>query len=257
MSKRESLALLVTLALIVTSGCSKEPTSTTSTEATPDSGSAATGSFGTSVISGKVVFEGEAPAGVALKMDADPKCSALHPDGVQRTEYVVGPNQGLKWVFVYVKEGVAGEYGTPTEEVVVDQKGCQYEPHVFGIMTGQALKIRNSDPTTHNIHSQSKNSPPFNLAQTRIGMETTKKFRREEVMVYVKCDIHSWMECWAGVLSHPFYSTTGDDGSFSLDRLPPGTYTVEAWHEEGGTQTQTVTVGDGEAKEITFTFKAA
>ena len=121
----------------------------------------------------------------------------------------------------------------------------------------EVFKVKNSDKTAHNIHSLPKESRGFNLSQPRAGMETTKKFQRPEVMVRIKCDVHPWMECFAGVVSHPFHSTTGDDGGFKLDRLPAGTYTIEAWHEKGGTTTQTVTVGDGETKEITFSFKAA
>jgi hypothetical protein len=211
--------------------------------------------LGTSSIAGKVVFDGAPPAAKSIKMDADPYCSLQHPDGAQAQEYVVGDGGGLKWVFVYVKEGLTASYDPPGAPVVLDQRGCTYHPHVFGIMAGQSLKILNSDETLHNIHSLPQNSKQFNLAMPRAGMELTEKFRKPEVMVRIKCDVHPWMETWAGVLAHPFHSVTGDDGTFRLDRLPAGTYTVEAWHEEGGTQTQTVTVGDGEKKDITFSFK--
>ncbi len=263
MCKRESLALLLIVALMLTFGCGGGGSgSTPTTPSTPSKATkvAASGNFGTSVISGRAVFSGKVPKPIPIKMDADPKCAAVHKGGVDRAEYVVGRKKGLKWVFVYVKD-MKGKYGKPSTVVTLDQQGCQYEPHVFGIMAGQTLEVKNSDSWLHNIHSLPKKSRSFNKAQPRQGMVNKERFRRPEVMVRIKCDVHPWMESWAGVVSHPFYSVTGDDGSFSLDRLPAGTYTIEAWHEgggkRGGTQTQTVTVGDGETKEITFSFKAS
>ena len=259
MSKRESLAVLVILALIVTSGCSGGDSSSPSSPGNGGSAGGASGVFGTGVIKGKVSFEGEVPAGTAIKMDATPYCTKAHPAGVTRAKFVVDANKGLKWVFVHVKAGVEGTYDKPSDEVVLDQTGCQYDPHVFGIMAGQTLKIKNSDATSHNINSQAKQTGPgaFNISMPRKGMELERHFRKPEVMVRIKCDVHPWMECWAGVVSHPFHSTTGDDGSFNLNRLPAGTYTIEAWHEGAAApKTQSVTVGDGETKEINFSFKA-
>lgn len=222
-------------------------------------GAAATGGgtgagFGTASVSGTVMFDGEAPAPQPIKMDADPYCTVQHADGATVQKFVVGQGGGLKWVFVYVKDGLTAEYEPPSTPVVLNQKGCAYEPHVFGIMAGQALSILNSDETLHNIHSLPKNSREFNLAMPRAGMKLEQQFRRPEVPVRIKCDVHPWMESFAGVLSNPFHSVTGDDGTFSLEKLPAGTYTIAAWHEGAEEQTQTVTVGDGEAKQVTFTF---
>ena len=263
MSMRTSFLSAAVLSLFVVSGCGGgggggESTSTAAKSTGSGghaSGEAAAGTFGTSRISGKVTFEGTAPKAKSVKMDADPYCGAQHPGGATAAEYVVGPGGGLKWVFVYVKEGLASDYSKPGAEVILDQKGCTYEPHVFGIMVGQKLKILNSDETLHNIHSLPKNSRQFNLAMPRAGMELEQKFKKPEVMVRIKCDVHPWMESYAGVLSHPFHSVTGADGSFDLGRLPAGTYTIEAWHEDGGVQTQSVTVGEGESAEINFSFK--
>jgi len=264
MSNRLWIAVPSALALVMTSACGGgggggESASGSAPAAKPAAAKPAGGGgqFGTASISGKVTFAGAAPEGKTIKMDADPYCSLQHPDGARDTDYMVGPDSGLKWTFVYVKDGVTGTYSAPAEEVVLDQHGCTYHPHVFGIMPGQDLKILNSDETLHNIHSLPTESRQFNLAMPRVGMELKQQFKAPEIMVRIKCDVHPWMECWAGVVGHPFYSVSGDDGSFRIDRLPAGTYTIEAWHEGGGTQTQTVTVGDGEAKEIMFSFKAS
>jgi hypothetical protein len=218
---------------------------------------AGSGEFGTCAVVGRVTFQGQPPAAQAIKMDADPYCSLQHPHGAEVQDYVVGADGGLKWVFVYVKEGLAGAYGPPAEPVVLDQKGCTYEPHVFGISVDQKLSILNSDETLHNIHALPKNSRQFNLAMPRAGMQLEQKFTDAEVMVRVKCDVHPWMESWVGVVPHPFHAVTADDGAFRLERLPPGTYTVEAWHEAAGAKTMSVTVAEGETKEVTFAFEAA
>jgi hypothetical protein len=220
---------------------------------------AATSAGGAGVVKGMVKLEGAAPAQAKIKMDADPFCKAHHGANLPTAEGVVTNSDGtLRNVFVYVKEGLAGKtFTAPTDPVVIDQQGCTYHPHVMGIMVGQPLKILNSDATLHNIHSLPKNSPQFNLGMPTKGMEITKKFSAEEVMVRVKCDVHPWMESWVGVLSHPYYNVTGDGGTFEIKDLPEGTYTIEAWHEKFGTQTQSVTVKAGAPAEVTFTFQAA
>jgi plastocyanin len=161
-------------------------------------------------------------------------------------------------VFVYVKEGLEGRtFPVPAEPVVLDQAGCRYSPHVFGIMVGQTLEIVNSDPTLHNIHATpTAGNAEFNTGQPIQGMKTEHVFTSVEVMVPFKCDVHGWMNASVGVLNHPYYSVTAADGSFALNTLPPGTYTVEAVHERLGAQTQTVTIGETETADITFTFQA-
>ena len=212
---------------------------------------------GTGMVKGAVRLEGAPPAGAKLKMDADPYCKTQHPGSPPAAETVATNSDGtLRNVFVYVKSGLEGKHFTaPTEPVTIDQHGCTYHPHVLGIMIGQPLKIINSDATLHNIHSLAKNSRQFNLGMPTKGMQLTQKFTSEEVMVFIKCDVHPWMGAYAGVLSHPFYSVTADGGTFELKDLPEGTYTIEAWHEKYGTQTQQVTVKAGVPAEISFTFK--
>jgi plastocyanin len=240
-------------------GCGKkeEAPATSAPSAAPAEQITAT--LGDASITGKVAFGGTAPKPVAIPTSADPKCEEMHADKpLTSEEVIVNPNGTLRNVFVYVKSGLDGKtFPTPRGPVEIDQEGCHYRPHVFGMQAGQPLLIKNSDPTLHNIHAMPKNSKEFNLGQPNQGMETTRTFANPEVMVHFKCDVHPWMSAYCGVLSHPFYSVAGDDGTFALKKLPAGTYVVEAWHEKYGTQTQTVTVSDKESKEITFTFKAA
>jgi hypothetical protein len=131
-----------------------------------------------------------------------------------------------------------------------------YTPRVFGMQAKQPLKIKNDDDTLHNVHALPTKSKEFNIGQPNKGMETTRTFAEPEVMVKFKCDVHPWMAAYVGVLPHPFFSTTGADGAFAIKGLPAGTYEIEAWHEKYGTQTQKITVADGEAKALAFTFKA-
>ena len=207
-------------------------------------------------IKGKILFQETPPKMKKIDMAAEVTCQEMYPEGPTTENVLVNENGTLLNVFVYVKEGLGDmEFPTPKESVLLDQKGCRYYPHVMGVQAGQSLKIRNSDPVAHNIHPQPKNNKSFNVSQPVQGMETTKKFTKPEIMVPVSCDIHSWMSAYVAVLDHPYHSTTGTEGTFALKSLPPGTYVIEAWHEEYGSKTLTVTVGEKETKEITFTFK--
>ena len=213
----------------------------------------------TASISGKIAFDGTAPKRKAIKTDADPKCAEMHADApLLAEEVVVNGNGTLKNVFVYIKGGLEGKtFETPKTPVEIDQEGCHYRPHVFGMMAKQPLKIVNSDDTLHNIHAMPAKSKEFNIGQPNKGMETTRTFAEPEVMVKFKCDVHPWMSAYVGVLNHPFYSVSGDDGTFTIKGLPAGEYEVVAWHEKYGEQTQKIKVGDGEAKTADFTFAKA
>jgi plastocyanin len=218
-------------------------------------GAAPAPQVGGATVTGKVSFDGAAPAMAAIKMDADAYCKAEHKEPVYEQEVVVNPNKTLQWVLVYVKEGVTGTYPVPSEAVTLDQHGCQYRPHVFGIQAGQTLKVLNSDGTLHNIHALPKKNAEFNIGQPFKGMETLKKFDSPEVAVRFKCDVHKWMGAYTGVFNHPFFAVTNDQGTFEIKNLPPGNYVIEAWHEKYGTQTQNVTVSGAEPKTVDFTFK--
>ena len=205
-------------------------------------------------IVGKVVFEGSAPKGARLRMNADPVCVKAHKAPLFGEEVVVNKNGTLKNVLVYVKDGLGSRKFTPPDsKVEFDQLGCVYQPHVLGLQTGQELLVKNSDPTLHNVHTLSKENPQFNVAQPKKGMILTKKFDKPETFK-VKCEVHTWMNAWISVFTHPFFAVTDDDGSFTLKKVPAGEYTVEAWHEKYGVQTMKVKVEATGSKTADFKF---
>jgi hypothetical protein len=208
----------------------------------------------TARVTGHIKFEGTAPKGTKVMMDADPICKKQHTTEVYTNEYIVDANNMLANVFVYVKNYSGPKIAVPKDTVVFDQRGCEYYPHVFGMRAGQPLAILNSDPTLHNVHAVPTINSQFNLAMPKEGMRVTKVFEKPEVMVKIKCDVHSWMAAYAGVLDHPYFATSDVAGSFNIGPLPPGTYEIEAWHEKLGTMTQTVTVGDNATGTADFTF---
>ena len=208
-------------------------------------------------LTGTITLDGDAPAAEVIRMNADPVCVREVTDTVTTQYFVVGDDGGVGNVFVYVKEGLSGSFPAPTETLTLDQRGCRYHPHVFGIQVGQPLEILNSDPTLHNIHAIPAVNQEFNTGQPIQGMKFSRTFTDREVMVPFKCDVHGWMNSYAGVLDHPYFAVTGTDGTFSIDMLPPGDYVIEAWHEKLGTQTQDMTVGPQETKELSFTFTPA
>lgn len=207
---------------------------------------------------GTVKFTGTAPRPRRIDMSEEAACAEKYPQGAFTEEVVVSADGKLANVFVYVKEGLpAGtKFATPTQAVVLDQQGCRYHPHVLGIQVGQSLEILNSDPLLHNINAKPTKQRGFNISQPVAGMKTTRKFSAREIMVPVECDVHGWMKAYIGVLDHPFYSVTGDQGAFALKGLPAGSYVIEAWHEKYGTQTQTVTLAEGQQATVNFTFRA-
>ena len=206
-------------------------------------------------IAGKVTFQGKAPAQTPLNMNADPVCKKLHTGPVYGEEVVVNKNSTLKNVLVYIKGGLAAKtYTAPKDKLLFNQQGCEYTPHVMGIMIGQELDIKNSDKTLHNVHSLSKMNTQFNRAQPMQNMVMTQKFDKEETFK-VKCEVHPWMGAYIGVFSHPYFAVTGDDGSFTIKGVPAGEYTVEAWQEKYGVQTGKVKVDASGKASVDFSYK--
>lgn len=209
---------------------------------------------GSSTLAGKVSFSGTTAPPQKVKLAADPKCAALHPDGLELQPVKV-KDGGLADALVYVKSALASSYPPPTEPVVLDQSGCEYHPRMVVVMVGQPLRIRNSDPTLHNIHPRPTVNREFNIGQPRQGMEATRTFDTPELLIPTACEVHPWMRAYISVLDHPFFAVTKDDGSFEIKGLPAGEYEVEAYHGKLKGQSQKVTVKDAEAATLNFTFK--
>lgn len=207
-------------------------------------------------LSGVVSLQGDIPAQQELNMKADSNCAAHYGDeDVYNPQVLVDDSRHLKNVFVYLKSGVQPQnFEKPAEKVVLDQKGCLFEPRVFGLRTGQALEMTNSDETLHNVHAQPEKQKRFNIGLPMQGMKMSRSFDKEEVMVTIKCDVHPWMRAYAGVLDHPFFAVTDEHGYFAINDIPPGIYEVEIWHELFGRQTREVILQD-ETQTADFVFQ--
>ncbi|MCL4523443.1 MAG: hypothetical protein M1453_12970 [Acidobacteria bacterium] len=208
-------------------------------------------------ITGTVKLDGPAPKAQRIRMDAEPTCAKTHTTPVMTEDYVVGDKGGLGNVVVYVKDGLGNRtFDTPKEPVVLDQNGCIYVPHVIAVQVNQPVEIINSDPTTHNVHPVPTNNKEWNKSQPPKAENIVESFAREEIAIPVKCNVHPWMKSYIAVLKHPYFKVTGKDGAFEIKNLPPGDYTLVAWHGVLGTSAeQKVTIGPKESKAIEFTFK--
>ena len=208
-------------------------------------------------ITGTVTYDGKVPVLKPLDVAAEPVCAKKHPT-VPNEVLVLGPGNTMANIMVRVVGGLpAGKaYPPPKEPLVMDQQGCQYVPHVMGIMVGQPFKVLNSDGVLHNVHALPNVNQQFNMAMPPTRKEATASFGKEEGMFVIKCDVHPWMRSYIGVFSNPFFAVTRPDGKFEIANLPAGTYQVEAWHERLGTQKASVTVGATETKPVSFKFTA-
>jgi plastocyanin len=206
-------------------------------------------------LTGVVKLAAAAPPMPTIQMSADPYCASQHANAPAKDEEVVaGPGGELENVIVYIKQ-INGNFPASTTPVVIDQHGCQYHPHVLGLQVGQPLQIKNSDNTLHNIHALPVVNSPFNEGQPVQGMVSTKKFDKPEITPFkVKCDVHGWMKAWMAVMPHPFYAVSQANGTFTISNLPPGSYTLVAWHEKYGSKEQQITVAAKESKAVNFTF---
>ncbi len=203
---------------------------------------------------GTVTYTGKVPTLKPIAMNADPACASKHSSPVPSEALVLGSGNTMGNVMVRVKGSVPGNYPVPAQPVVIDQKGCQYHPHVLGVRVGQDLKLKNSDGLLHNVHALPKVNTPFNMAMPANRTVADAKFGKEEGMFLVKCDVHGWMAAYVGVFSNPFFSVTGTDGKFKISGLPPGTYDLEAWHEKLGMKTMKVTVTAAKPAAANFAF---
>jgi plastocyanin len=213
----------------------------------------------------KATLKGAAPKMRPIKMDD--KCAAMHGDGLSSEEIVASADGKLANVIGYVAKGhEAWSYKAPAEAVVIDQKGCQYHPHVFTAMVGQSLTIKNSDPVMHNVKCEPKANDPFNRSQLEGAKDLNEKFTKPEIGINLVCNVHGWMSTWSGIFAHPFHGVTGDDGTVKI-KVPAGEYEIGAWHESSfvsktiptpkltAPAAQKVKVGAGETKEVEFVYE--
>jgi plastocyanin len=244
--------LLLSLATVVGAGCGGgEPPPPPPRQPTPLD-LATTGTIG-----GTVRVTGTPPAMKEIRFGSFAECAAQHSGTVYAGDVLV--RDGLvQNAFVYVADGLGQRvFAIPGAPVEIDQRGCLYEPRVAGAQVGQLIKFVNSDPALHNVHGTPRGSPSWNFVLARAGLAREIRIDRPEVMVSVRCDLHPWMQGWIGVVDHPYFAVTGPDGAFRLAGVPPGTYTVTAWHERFGTQSRPVTVPERGAAGVAFDFTAS
>ncbi len=250
------IGMFALLALLLLAACSKKEESqessaketkaaTAAAPATPiDPSTVAT-------VNGTVKFNGTAPKPAKIDMSQDPACK-----GNNTSESLVVDNGDVANVFVYVKDGLGDRtFDVPKDPVTINQQGCQYHPHVLGVMAGQPIKIENSDDTTHNIHPTPKDNREWNESQPPKSAPLDKSFAREEIMLPVKCNQHPWMKMYVNVVKSPFFAVTDKSGKYTIKGLPPGTYTLAFVQEKLGETDEKVTVGPKDTKTVDVTLK--
>jgi carboxypeptidase family protein len=189
-------------------------------------------------------------------MSNDPACVEAHHGKAVDESLLVSPKGDLADVFVYIKRGLEDKkFEAPSTPVVIDQSGCWFHPRVLGVQTNQPLKIINSDPVTHNIHPMAEINREWNHSQGPGDAPLNRKFVKPEIMIPVKCNIHSWMHAYIGVVDNPYFAVSDKDGSFEINNLPPGTYTIAFWQERLGNQEQEITVAPNQHATVNITFK--
>lgn len=203
-------------------------------------------------LAGRVTIRGEIPKRRKIKTTADPKCASMHPGDLLTDDFVIDAAGNVQYAFIYVKEGLGEQkFAVPKTPVVMEQKGCRFEPHVTGIMVGQELMFRNQDELMHIVHVIPKNNREFGFSQAKRGEERPKVFTAPET-IRLFCDVHPWMVAWLHVLPHPLHAVTGPDGKYKLKGLPPGKYTIEAWHDGYKAVTQEIEVKAKESRTLNF-----
>jgi hypothetical protein len=207
-------------------------------------------------IHGFVHFTGRHPARELVDMSSDPACKEAHAGKTLDESLIVGSKGAVANAFVHIDKGLEGKtFAVPVQPVVIDQRGCWFRPHVLGIQTGQVLQVVNSDPVTHNIHPQATVNREWNHSQGPGDTPLNRKFSKQEIMIRIKCNIHGWMHAFLGVVEHPYFAVTSDDGSFTIENVPPGTYSLAVWQEKLGTQSQQIVVAPHGTTEVDLVYK--
>jgi plastocyanin len=248
-------ALSCSLLLLAVVGCGGGEAPEPAVPAVPEVERVAVDAATTGTIKGVVRVNGDFPSPRRVSFGSEAACSAAH-DGPVYFDTALATGGKLQNAFVWVKQGLEGyAFPTPTAEVVVDQRGCIYQPHVVGVQVGQPLTFVNSDATTHNVRTVPKKGHGTNFSMPREGMRSTRTYKRPQVMMQTKCDIHPWMSAWIGVIPHPAFAISAADGRFEITGVPPGDLVLEVWHEKLGSQTQSVSlVAKGEVS-VEFSFE--
>jgi hypothetical protein len=244
---------ILAVVILAAAGCSNREDSKSSAPPAAAVDPATAGS-----ISGTVTFDGPPPVFKAIDMSQASACVQANPSPVTPPVVVVGDHGELANVVVYVKSGLgAYRFDTPPETAVLVQKNCMYEPHVLALMTNQPFAVENNDPTMHNVHPLPKQNRQWSNSQPAGSAPLKATFERPEFAMPVLCNVHPWMRAFVFVFDHPYYAVTSNTGTFEIKNIPPGTYTIEAWHENYPAEDQIVTIGSKETKAISFTFKAS
>jgi hypothetical protein len=211
------------------------------------------------IVTGSIHLEGEAPRPLRIDVSMDADCSRINPDPL--VDWVILSDGKLANVFVYVKQGTAldeYDFESPTAPVLLRHEKCFFAPHVLGIQTQQTLRILNSDSALHNTHALPRRggNPEWNEIQRPGDPPITKRFTQPEMFIPIKDNQHPWEKAYVGVFAHPFFAISGRDGSFRIEGLPPGDYTIVAWHEKFGERTARITIAPYETKTLDFTFES-
>jgi plastocyanin len=254
-------AVTLAITIVMAGGCSKKgesspepaaaPAPVPATAAAP--GGAPAAPAGTGTILGTVKLVGAAPERPVINMKSEPTCAK---QSIKEEDVVVGPAGGLQNVVVHIVSGLAQKTAARAEEVVMDQQGCMYRPHVLVAQAGQPVVVKSSDQVLHNIHTYRGTATLFNQALV-YGMPPIKKrFPSAGDVVRFKCDVHPWMTGFLLVTDNPFHAVSGADGSFAIREVPAGSYTVEVWHERLGTQKKQVTVAADKTAELSLEYSA-
>jgi len=209
---------------------------------------------GGGTVSGKITYEGTPAKQKPIDMSKEPSCAKQYSTPATTETVVTGPNNALENVVVYISAGVPDD-PAPSQAAVFTQKGCRYTPHVLAFQVNQQLEVVNDDQTSHNIHPLPKVNREWNKSQPPGTPPIVDKYDKPE-FIPVKCNVHPWMHGTFAVLKNSHYSISAEGGDFKLPNLPPGKYTVTAWHESYGEQTQEVTIAGSETKTVNFVFKA-
>ncbi len=250
------LAVTIAACSLVSCGQGKgtDPAAPSQTAATP---SAEVDPATTTQITGTVIFDGPPPAPSTVDMSSEPACAKPNPAAAASREVLTGANGALANVVVFVKSGLAAyRFDPPKAPAVLDQNGCAYDPRVVALMANQPLEIRNDDATIHNVHATPRRNEEWNKAQRAGSPALRVSFPSPELAIPFMCNVHPWMRAFVFVFAHPYFAVTTTTGQFELKNLPPGTYTIEAWHEKLGIQDQSVTLAPHAAQTISFRFRS-